>query len=231
MAHQRNTNIKSKAKILIVEKDVFTRQQIAKHVEFYDDVEICAGVSDFESVLRAIEITTPDIAIIDLSLDGDLKGLELLKNIKVSFPLLDALIISMLHESVFAIHAFKAGAKGYLMKDQINETLIYAIHQILNEGIYLSDNVTGVFFNTFVRRRMNKHSFADYCLSEPQLKILELIAGGLDITQIAEELHISVEKVNAHHTAIMQKLQINNISQLRSYATEWFTGGMSPQYP
>ena len=215
---------KNKVKVLVVDKDSLIRQQISNIVRSQDDLEICAEVESSGKALKSIELTNPNIVIIDLSLGGDLQGLKLAKKINTGFPLLDILIISGHNEYVFAEYALKAGARGYLMKNDIPKTLISAIRQILNENIYLSSRVMARVANRFVKRRVNKYGFVDYCLSDHQLKILELIAYGLNIAQIADELCLSIEKIENHYRIIMQKLQIRSDDQLYQYAVKWLEG-------
>ena len=225
MAVQRqNTNKKTMTKVLVVDKYPLIRRQIAKYIGLQDDMEICAEAWNSTDALKAIEIKNPDIAIIDLVLDGDIQGLKLTQNINGCFPLLKILIMSSHPENVFAEHALKAGAKGYLMKEQMHTTLILAIRRILNGDIYLSGNVTSTVLNTFIKKRTNKFKLADYCLTDRQLKILELIGYGSDVTQIAEKLCLHTEKIEVDYRNIMQKLQINDIHQLKRYAVEWLNG-------
>jgi len=215
-----------RARILIVDDHPIIREGVARLVDMQPDMTICCEAASAREALNRIEKADPDIAIIDLSLDNGLSGLDLLKDISVRFPRLPMLVLSMHSETVFAERVLRAGAKGYVMKEEAPEAILTAIRRVLAGKVYLSDDMATKMLTSFAAGDSSADKTGIKCLSDRELEIIELIGRGFGASRIAEKLCLSVKTVETHCTHIRQKLQIESSSELRQYAIEWEkTGG------
>ena len=178
---------------------------------------VCGEAEDAASALQAIRESTPDFVILDISLDGR-DGLELLKTLRVGHPNLPVLILSMHDESVYAERSLRAGANGYIMKQEAADKVITAIRQILGGDVYLSDRPTKRMLQQFVNGSISPRDPLAK-LSDRELEVFRLIGAGHGTRQIADELHVSTKKSYQAH--IKEKLALRNARELVQHAVEW----------
>ncbi len=212
---------KGKTKVLIVDDHPVVRQGLVRLIELQSDLCVCGEAANAHEALKAIETLKPDVAIVDLSLDKDLGGIELIKDIKTQFSQLPVLVLSMHSESVFAERMLRAGAKGYVMKEEAPETMLTAIRRVSDGKIYLSDNMSTKILSGLVKGQPATDKLPAERLSDRELEVLELIGRGLGTSQVAKKLHLSVKTIETHRAHIKEKLQIENASELLQYAIEW----------
>ncbi|MEO6036560.1 MAG: response regulator transcription factor, partial [Verrucomicrobiota bacterium] len=171
--------------------------------------------------LDAIATTKCDVAIIDISLGGS-SGIELLKNIKVRYPKLLVLILSMHDESVYAQRALRAGAAGYIMKQEATERVLVAIRKVLGGEVYLSEKLGTRMLNQLVGGRSATLSGSPIEeLSDRELEVFGLIGQGHGTRPIAEKLHLSVKTIESHRAHIKEKLNLKNATELVHHAIQW----------
>lgn len=209
----------SKLKRLVVVDDhpLFRKgleQLITSHGEFV----VCAEAASAAAAMDVIRRMTPDLAIVDLSLPGA-NGIELIKNIRAEFPSLPVLVLSMHDESLYALRALRAGANGYVMKQEALENVITAIGEVLAGRPYLSRDMSAKLISN-VATGGTQESATDK-LSDRELEILELIGKGRDVRDIAKELHISTKTVETHRAHIKEKLNLPNARQVARFAIQW----------
>lgn len=150
-----------KARILIVDDHVIVRQGIAQLVNREPDLDVCQEAGDADSAMVVLRDTPVDLAIVDISLPGT-SGIELVKLIRDSQPQLPVLVMSMHDEALYSDRAFRAGAKGYVMKQEATEKLLAAIRKILNGGVYVSDRMQTVMVQRFLNSGVDETvSFID----------------------------------------------------------------------
>jgi len=166
----------------------------------------------------------PDLVIVDLGLPGA-NGIELIKNIRAEFQKLPVLILSMHDESLYALRALRAGAQGYVMKQEALENVISAIREVLAGRPYLSQEMSAKLITNFVSGT-NQANPTDK-LSDRELEILELIGKGHDVREIAQALHISAKTVETHRAHIKEKLNLKNARQVTRFAVQWVEGQSS----
>ena len=170
------------------------------------------------TVIRRLK---PDLVIVDLSLPGA-NGIELIKNIRAEFQKLPVLILSMHDESLYALRALRAGAQGYVMKQEALENVINAIREVLAGRPYLSHDMSARLITNFASGS-NQANPTDK-LSDRELEILELIGKGRDIHEISRALHISTKTVETHRAHIKEKLNLKNARQVTRFAVQWLEG-------
>jgi DNA-binding NarL/FixJ family response regulator len=182
---------------------------------------ICGEASDAAEGMSVIRKLKPELVIVDLSLPGA-NGIELVKNIRAEFPKLPVLILSMHDESLYALRALRAGAQGYVMKQEALENVITAIREVLAGRPYLSQDMSSKLIINFARGT-NEANPTDK-LSDRELEILELIGKGRDVHEIAKALHISAKTVETHRAHIKEKLNLKNARQVTRFAVQWLEG-------
>ena len=182
---------------------------------------VCGEATDATEGMSVIRQMKPDLAIVDLSLPGA-NGIELIKNIRAEFRKLPVLILSMHDESLYALRALRAGAQGYVMKQEALENVITAIREVLAGRPYLSHDMSSKLITNFASGT-NEGNPTDK-LSDRELEILELIGKGRDVHEIAKALHISAKTVETHRAHIKEKLNLKNARQVTRFAVQWLEG-------
>ena len=195
------------------------REQLAHLINKADDMKVCGQTDNIRDGLALIKQTQPTIAIIDVTLRGS-SGLELLKDLRAHGIDVPALILSMHDESVYAERALRAGAKGYVTKNEASSAVLKAIRQILKGDIYLNPR----FMSRIVSRIVGGSDVATepiHRLADRELEVFDLIGRGLTTRQIATELGLGITTVDTYKTRIREKLNLENSTRLRFEATRW----------
>jgi DNA-binding NarL/FixJ family response regulator len=208
-----------KCKVFLVDDHPIVRQGLALFIEREPDLMVCGEAEDATSALQAIQESTPDFVILDISLDGR-DGLELLKTLRVRHPNLPVLVLSMHEESMYAERSLRAGANGYIMKQEAADKVITAIRQILGGDVYLSDRLTKRMLQQFVNGSISPRDPL-VKLSDRELEVFRLIGAGHGTRQIADELHVSAKTVESYQAHIKEKLALRNARELVQHAVEW----------
>jgi DNA-binding NarL/FixJ family response regulator len=209
-------------RIVIVDDHPLFRKGLEQLINSSDDAfRICGEAGDAAQGMNVIRQLKPDLAIVDLSLPGA-NGIELIKNIRAEFPKLPVLILSMHDESLYALRALRAGAQGYVMKQEALENVVVAIQEVLAGRPYLSSDMSAQLITNFASGT-NEKSPTDK-LSDRELEILELIGKGRDVREIAKALHISAKTVETHRAHIKEKLNLKNARQVTRFAVQWIEG-------
>ena len=219
MSRTRLNSSAPKCKVFLVDDHPIVRQGLALFIEREPDLMVCGEAEDATSALQAIRDAAPDFVILDISLNGP-DGLELLKTLRVRYPSLPALVLSMHDESVYAERALRAGANGYIMKQEAADKVITAIRHILGGDVYLSDNLTKRMLQQFVNGSISPRDPLAK-LSDRELEVFRLIGAGHGTRQIADELHVSTKTVESYQAHIKEKLALRNARELVQHAVEW----------
>jgi DNA-binding NarL/FixJ family response regulator len=208
----------SKSRVLLIDDHPIVRERLAELINQEDDLMVCGEAEDAFSAMEAIDKTVPDICLVDISLK-DSYGIELVKDIKAQHAQVKTLVLSMHDESLYAERALRAGARGYMTKQEASKKVIGAIRQVLGGGIYVSDKMAGVLLGRVAGEPRSDGSPIDR-LSDRELEIFQLLGEGLAVREIAKRLHVSVKTVEAHRTHIKEKLNIKTSPELLRYAIQ-----------
>ncbi len=203
---------KTKYKIMIVDDHPIMREGLAQLINHEKDLGICGQFEEATKAFEGIATLKPDIAIVDISLKGS-SGIELLKNIKVHYPKLLVLVLSMHDESLYAERVLRAGASGYIMKQEATERVLVALRKVLNGEIYLSEKMSTKLMHQLVGGRVSSGSLMER-LSDRELEVFGLIGQGRGTREIAEQLHLSVKTIESHRAHIKEKLNLKNATEL-----------------
>ncbi|HUW49810.1 MAG TPA: response regulator transcription factor [Sulfuricella sp.] len=213
-----------KRNVMIVDDHPIVRQGIAQLINREDDLRVCceAGSADevIENHAKCMGRCSSDIALVDMSLPGT-SGIDLVKILRTRMPEMHILVISMHDESLYAERALRAGAKGYIMKQEASEKVLAAIRQILNGGVYVSDKMHMKILRGVIEHRVDASAFPLSHLSDKELEVLRLIGMGLKTRNIAAELGRSIKTVEAHRANIKGKLNLGNAAELVKFAVQW----------
>jgi DNA-binding NarL/FixJ family response regulator len=210
-------------KVYIVDDHPLMRKGLVMTIEKEMGFEVSGQNESAEGALTEIVKDVPDVAVVDISLPG-MNGIELIKNLLHQLPNLKILVVSRHDEELYAERALRAGAKGYLMKLEAAETLITAIRQILNGGIYLSDKIGTKMLMKLTSGNASKSDNPLDVLSDRELEVFELTGKGLSTREIGDNLHISVKTVESHRANIKDKLQLETANELMRHAVRWVEG-------
>src|SRR6266498_3169676 len=217
---KRNGMKDTRKRILLVDDHAVVRFGIAQLINRQSDLLVCGEEETASRALAAIEALKPDLVIADLSLK-DSSGLELMRNIKAQYPRMPILAVSAHDESVYADLAFRAGALGYLMKEEALEKIPTAIRRVLGGNVYVSDALTAKMLQQQVRGQTDVQESPVKGLSDRELEVFQLIGQWKRTKEIAAELHLSVKTVEYYREQIKRKLNLNSASELTHYATAW----------
>jgi DNA-binding NarL/FixJ family response regulator len=208
-----------KAKVFLVDDHPIVRQGLGLLINREPDLVVCGEAEDAPSALQRMVSAQPDLMVIDISLDGP-DGLELLKTIRLKEPILPVLILSMHEESTYAERSLRAGANGYIMKQEATERVLVAIRRILEGKVYLSERLTNKMLEQFVHGAGSSKNNPLMTLSDRELEVYRLIGAGHGTRQIADELHVSVKTVESYQAHIKEKLSLRNARELVQHAIE-----------
>ena len=211
----------SRARIVIVDDHPAVREALASRIARQPDLEVCGEVADVGEALCLIADTQPNLAVIDISLKTG-SGIDLIKRIKDRNDSVRMLVWSMHSESLYAERALRAGALGYINKDQAMDKIVEAIRRVLDGKVYLSDAMAEKMLYRSVggdRKRVT-HSPLD-ALADRELEVFRLIGQGVKTAEIAQRLHLSVKTVETYRSRMRQKLGLSDGTELAHYATQW----------
>ncbi|HUV23290.1 MAG TPA: response regulator transcription factor [Gammaproteobacteria bacterium] len=206
------------SRILIVDDHPLVRAGLAQLIGDCPDLEVCAEAADMAEALKQIESTNPDLAIIDLSLAGG-SGLDLIEHIKARNLNILMLVASMHDEMLYAERVLAAGARGYINKQEAQDSIIRAIRQVLGGKVYLSEAMTERMLNGMVDLRTEKRNIDS--LSNRELQVFELIGQGVPSSQIANQLNLSIKTIETHQAHIKRKLGLGSAHELNQRAIRW----------
>lgn len=207
-------------RILLVDDHAVVRFGISQLINRQNDLVVCGEEEDASRALSAIETLKPDLVIADISLK-DSSGLELMRNIKAQYPRLPILVVSIHDESIYAEIAFRAGALGYLMKQEALDKIPTAIRRVLEGSVYVSDALAAKMLQQRVRGQTDAQESPVQALSDREMEVFQLIGQWKKTKEIAHELHLSVKTVEYYREQIKRKLNLKDASELTQYATSW----------
>ncbi len=210
----------NKCKVLLVDDHPIVRQGLALLIDREADLAVCGEAEGAHTAFHAIEALKPDIVVLDISLSGP-DGLDVLKEIRMKTAALPVLILSMHDETIYAERAMRAGANGYIMKQEATEKVLVAIRRILQGDVYLSDRLTNTMLQQFVRGGGPSKSSPLVSLTDRELEVFRLIGEGHGTRRIADELHLSVKTIESYQAHIKEKLALRNARELVQHAIEW----------
>ena len=220
MPHGTTRPANSPAKVAIVDDHPMVREGLTARISRYADLEICGEAADVAEAIDLVQRTDPDLVIVDISLKSG-NGIDLIKQIKSQNERVKMLVSSMHDESLYAERALRAGAMGYINKQEMPEKLIEAIRHVLAGKVYLSPQMAERMLNRSLGRGGPAESSPLQKLSDRELEVFELIGQGLSTRAIANQLSRSVHTIETHREKIKVKLNLTSGAELQQRAVQW----------
>lgn len=219
---------KNNFRIFIVDDHSIMRYGLSQLIGDEDDMEVCGEAEGVTQALQNIAKIKPDLAIVDISLkDGS--GIDLISQIKSISPTTCVLVVSMHDAYIYADRALRAGAMGFVNKQEATDTIVDAIRQILNGKIYLTEAVSSRLLSQLVGAPKGPALASVANLTNRELEIFELIGQGNSTRGIAQKLHLSIKTIESHRANIKRKLCLESAQELARRAIEWVLENTKPK--
>lgn len=206
--------------VLIVDDHPIVRQGLAQLIDQEHDLHVCGQAEDAHQAIQAIRRLDPDMVIVDISLK-ETSGIELIKDIKVQFPSLPVLTLSMHDEGIYAERALRAGARGYIMKQEATEKVVTAIQRVLSGEVYVSEGMAAKMVSKLVAGPAETAGSPVDRLSDRELEVFRLIGAGFGTREMAEKLHLSIKTIETYRAHIKEKLDLLDANELLRTAIAW----------
>ncbi len=218
--HTRDDSHCNSTRIMIVDDHPIVREGYVHLIQRRNDLQVCAQAGGKVEAIQQIRNSSPHLIIVDISL-SDGSGLELIKDVKSQFPQIKLLAVSMHDESLFAERCIRAGAQGFVNKQQAPEQLIKAIDRVLSGKIFLSQEITERMISRSIGAMEDQTLSPIEKLSDRELEVFEQIGQGETTRQIACKLNLSAKTIETYRENIKHKLNLSNATELTRHAIQW----------
>jgi DNA-binding NarL/FixJ family response regulator len=208
----------AKARVLVVDDHELLRVALRGLIDNHSELEVCGEADNADDAFRLVTETQPNVVIVDLSLKSG-NGLDLVKRIHAKVPAVRLLVLSMHDSRLFAERALRAGASGYVNKQQPSEDILEAVQTVLSGDVYLNEAMTRELLRRTKGEPLSESPVEQ--LSDRELEIFRLIGQGRATRQIASELHISTSTVETYRERLKTKLGLKNGAELSRKAMQW----------
>jgi DNA-binding NarL/FixJ family response regulator len=207
-------------RVLLVDDHPLIRDSLANAINSEADLTVCGEAEDRHQALELIKAATPDLVITDITLK-DSDGVELIKDIHSLWPKLLVLVVSMHDESLYAERVIRAGARGYITKQEAARNILQAIRRVLAGAIYLNERIATRLLSRLVMPTAPAESSPDQLLTDRELQVFELTGRGLNTRHIAARLHLGAKTVETYRARIREKLNLKDPAELLQLAITW----------
>lgn len=207
-------------RVLIVDDHPIVREGLRALISQQPDLVVCGEAESVQDALELVESREPDIAVIDISLK-DSDGLELIRRIRSMDSSIRMLVSSMHDESLYARRSLRAGALGFVSKENAARQIIDAIRRVLEGRIYLSQEMSEQLLSQMIRHEDEPDYRSVESLSDRELEVFRCIGRGLTTREIAARLNLSVKTVETYRQRIREKLALRNGAELARRASQW----------
>ena len=209
-------------RILVVDDHPLFRHGLVQLLNSEETFQVVGEASSAPEALSLTRQLNPTMLIVDLGLKGP-SGLELTKSVRVEFPKLPVLILSMHDEPTYAVRSLRAGANGYVTKEEALASVLVAVREVIGGRTYLSPGMASEVISNVVLSKEQPGGAATDQLTDRELEILERIGQGEEVKAIADALHLSPKTVETHRAHIKEKLHLKNAREVARFAVQWST--------
>jgi DNA-binding NarL/FixJ family response regulator len=207
-------------KVLLVEDHPMFREHLGQLINRDLGMSVCGESDNIRDAMRLIRETQPDIAIVDISLRGS-SGLELIKDIKAQGLDLNVLVLSMHDEELYAERALRAGAKGYITKNEASTEVVKAIRCVMMGEVYASKQMTAKLLGRLSQKRVSPELAGMETLADRELEVFQMLGRGRSTREIAQSLNLGESTVETYRARIKDKLQLRSAAELYLRAGQW----------
>jgi DNA-binding NarL/FixJ family response regulator len=220
MAVKTAKNKISHKRLLIVDDHPMMRTGLAQLIDSEGDLKVCAEADNAGQAINAVSKQKFDLALVDISLP-DKNGLELIKDLRTLNPDLPILVVSMHDEMIYAERVLRAGARGYIMKQEGGKKFLQAIRQVLGGQVFVSEKMSARILENLSGHQPGSSISPVRRLSDREFEVFQLIGQGVSTSDIAGRLRLSIKTVEVHRANIKQKLNLLTATELVRYAVRW----------
>jgi DNA-binding NarL/FixJ family response regulator len=214
-------DVPSRKQILVVDDHPMMRAGLTQLISKQPSMEVCREASGPAEAMAMIPQQRLDLIIADLTMKGG-GGLEFIKDVRALYENIPVLVVSMHDEKIYAERCLRAGASGYIMKEESAEHLIAAIQRVLDGGVYLSATMSERILKSVSGSNLRNADSPLQKLTDREFEIFQFIGRGNTTNEIAQQLHISPRTVDVHRAQIKEKLHLKSGTALVHYAVQWF---------
>jgi DNA-binding NarL/FixJ family response regulator len=214
----------NKSRIFLVDDHAMFREGLRQLIDRETDLMVCGDAAQPDEAMEQIRKLKPDLAIVDISLEGG-NGIDLVKAVKSEFEEMPVLIVSMHDETLYAERALRAGAMGYVMKQEPAKTVKTAIRKVLGGDMHLSEKMASSVITKFMHGSDDLPPSPLEKLSDRELEVFQMLGMGKGVRQIAEEMDVTVPTVNSFRNRIKEKLQLKSSTEVMLHAIHWSREG------
>lgn len=207
-------------RIVIVDDHPLVRERLNELMSREPDLVVCGEAENRNQALAVVAATQPDLAIVDLTLKGS-HGMDVIKDLQAGYPEVRILVVSMQEESLYAERVIRAGARGYITKQEATRNIMGAVRKVLAGEVYLSEQMSGQLIARMVGRPRSGGVLSVSTLADRELQVFEMVGRGLGTRQIAEQLHLDVKTIETYRSRIKEKLQFKDAAELLQRAIAW----------
>jgi DNA-binding NarL/FixJ family response regulator len=211
-----------KFRVVLVEDHPMFREQLTHLINKEPDMCVSGEADNIRDAFMLLQSISADIVIVDLTLKGP-SGLELLKNLKARQISVPVLVLSMHDELLYAERVLRAGARGYITKNQTSNEVMTAIRKVLEGEVYLGSRIASRVLESFSARPKTDSGVS--LLTDRELEVFELIGRGRTTREISNSLCLGISTVDTYRARIKSKLHLENTSQLSHEAIRWVSAG------
>jgi DNA-binding NarL/FixJ family response regulator len=216
----RRPESNGRVRVFVVDDHPIVRRGLADLLQDEPDMEVCGEAADFVEALREIPAKRPDVVLIDITLGGA-SGIELIQRIRSLEPDIRMVVVSMHDESMYAARALRAGATGYVKKDDAATKVVEAVRAAMAGHIYLSQTMSEGVLREAIGNPGSEGLSPVERLSNRELAVFDYLGSGMKTTQIALRLRCSPKTIETHRQNIKRKLNLRNSAELIAYAARW----------
>lgn len=207
-------------KILLVEDHPMFREHLGHLINRDLGMTVCGEADNIRDAMTLLKTTEPDIAIVDVTLRGS-SGLELIKDMKAQGVDINVLVLSMHDEDLYAERALRAGAKGYITKNEASTEVVKAIRKVMNGEVYVSKHVTARILERMTQKRSEPENSGVSTLADRELEVFQLLGCGKATREIAQSLNLGESTVETYRARIKEKLGLRSSAELYLRAGQW----------
>jgi DNA-binding NarL/FixJ family response regulator len=216
--------VADKSRIFIVDDHTMFREGLRQLIEHDPSLMVCGDAADAATAIEGIRQSNPDVVIVDITLAGS-SGLDLIKSLRNDHEDLPVLVVSMHEESLYAERALRAGAMGYVMKNEPAKTVTAAIHSVLRGEMYLSRKMSSSVISKFMRGETEESMSPLEILSDRELEVFRMLGQGKGTRQIAQDLELTIPTIQSFRNRIKEKLHLKTAPELVLHAINWVQSG------
>jgi len=225
-----NEQGQKKSRVIVVEDHPVLREGLMQLICRQPDLACTSSADNTPDAKRLVEQCKPDLLLLDLRLKGG-DALDLIKSLRVEHPALKMLVLSQYDELIFAERALRAGASGYIMKENATDEVLRAVRKVLAGELYFSERVAAAVVQRTLQEKPSGSRIGVESLSDREMQVFQLLGASYSARVIAEQFHLSLKTVETHCEKIKHKLSLRSAAELRQFARKWAAEKLTPSEP